>query len=210
MAFQPVPNVAEVVLRFVTGTDPDSSAWVVQNTHHWRRSLGWTQAKLDELASDVNAWWTSDLKAVTSEDLKLYDIQVRDIGDEFGLTSTLVPDSRGTDTGTVEAVYCAVVQWHCDAGSPPRSGRTFFGGLNEDEITRGILDTGVGSAIQAAYDNLRDVTVSASAALVIVSRFSGVNPTTKKPIPRDPALSNTIGSVTVRNTVGVQKKRRPH
>lgn len=216
MPFQPVENTAVAVMRFTVGADPDVAAWVVQETHHWRRATAWTSIALDSLADEIVAWWTAEVRAMVPPSFRFYDLSVTDIGAEFGLTDYRVVDLVGTNASDEpEPVLCAVVNWVCDAGDPPRRGTTFYGLLDESDVADNLILGTPKGQIEAAYDALRAVDVGSTAALVIPSRYQGftiverANLTRfKKPTPRDPALTNTIASVSVRSRVGKQSKRR--
>lgn len=218
MPFQPVEDTAEAVMRFaVGGADPDVAKWVVQETHHWRRAAGWTSFALDALGDEIVAWWQAELKPDEGGDYRFYDLDIRDIGAEFGLQNYRVVNETGTNATHLDPVpvIAAVVNWVCDPGEPPRRGTTYYGRLDEDDIDENTVVVATRNILNTAYDALRAVDVSASAALVIPSRYSGftlverANGTVfKKPTPRDPALTNTVASVSTRVRVGKQSKRR--
>jgi hypothetical protein len=202
MPFQRVPDTAEARLRFSTSSDPDSSAWVVINVHHWRRTLGWDATDLAALNTEIAAWYNAELKPHVTDNMRLYDIQSRNLDEEFGAQATLVVNTSGTaSVGQTLAMTCALVQWTCDAGAAPRRGRTFFGCLGENQVGFQAIDSAVITQLQDDYDKLRDVDVSGTAALVIVSRFENGG-------LRAEAVTNTIASVAVRGLVSVQKRHR--
>lgn len=218
MAFQPIEDTAQAVLRFTVGTaDPDTADWVVQETHYWRRALGWTSIALDSLGDEIAQWWIDEIEANVGTEFTFHDLKITDVGAEFGLVDYRVLDNAGSDVAQAAPVpiLAEVIQWVCDAGQAPRRGRTFFGLLDEDNITNNIVSDPYRTTIKDAYDALRGVDVAGSAALVIPSRFQGFTlvelpsgEVKKRPTPRDPALTNTIASVSARARVGKQSKRR--
>jgi len=197
MAFQAIPNVAQVTLQFDRGAD-----WRPVNVHHFRKALPWTGPALESLGDDIEAWWTASLKPRTSPSLTLESILVRDIGAEFGLEDFRTVNEAGTDASSaILPVISALVQWTCDAGAPPRRGRTYFPSLVEEDISgSSILATPLGE-IEAVYEALRAVDGGVTAALVIPTRSGAFAP------PAD-GSSNTIASVSVRPQVAIIQRRR--
>jgi hypothetical protein len=89
-------------------------------------------------------------------------------------------------------------------------GRNYVVGLGETQVAGNTVAPSVITAFDGIYSQLLASPVAAIATWVVVSRFSGVDPVTKEPIPRVTGIATPITSVTVvDNVVDSQRRRLP-
>jgi hypothetical protein len=83
-------------------------------------------------------------------------------------------------------------------------------GLTEDQVTANTVHTVTVNDYIAAYGLILTGALADDGVWSVVSRFSGVDPDTKKPIPRTTAVVTPIRSVVVVDaTVDNQRRRLP-
>lgn len=215
MAHQAVPNTAEAKLVFSLDSGPE-----INTSVHVRDNVNpWDGAALSDLADAVHDWHTGELAALQVAALNLVRIECRDLEPAFGFKFTKEVGDAGTRAGTTApGAICALPKWTGDPGSPPRHVVKRFPGVAEADIDGNLLTQTYADDVAAAFDALRTNSLfHVSWALVIVSRFEGseLAPADSKgrvklkPIPRDPAITNTIGDTTCPRRYGVVKSRRP-
>lgn len=212
MPFQPVPDVASFKINMLANAIPIQNTLYVRNT-----ATGWSGAQLASTADAIADTWVSEMLALQHDEIVFQEVAYRDLGDEFGNSGADVRNLNGTrGTTGIPNNVSALVKFTCSGGAPPRDGSLFFaGGLDADFAEIGPAGAYV-TAVDAAFTTMQTNIGGAIAfnAQVIVSRFSGFTlferengTVVKKPTPRDPAVSNTIESISVSTIVGSQRGR---
>lgn len=184
-----------------------------ENTLYFHKSSGWTVSEMDDLGDGLIDWWSSDIAPLVWAGVELREIAVTD------LSSAIAPGIARTPTAPVfgardldhlpNNVSLAISFRTANRGRSYR-GRNYLLGFTEDQADGSVIHTSEISAYVAAYNDLRTVATDNSCSWVVVSRFSGVDPLTKKPIPRTVGISTPITSVVVvDNVVDSQRNRLP-
>lgn len=234
MAFQVVPDTAEVRLRFSGRGGNDAEGSTAQVSFFVRdEAVGWGASQLERLSDYAAAWLTTGknggLPAVSSyTGVWTCDrIVARDLGSAAGGQSVLILDAIGTGSGdSVSTMECVLVQIACDGGGFPRSGRVFWPGKTiADLVTNHWTPTHLASVRQLFVDfdaDLGDPTAGGAVgwAQVRVSRSDVVDDSVKearaalraaiRASKRNEGLTNTVAGFTARPLVAVQKDRRPN
>ena len=228
MAFQAVPDTARVQfnLEGTSGGNIPGLPWFF-NFHVRDTVVGWTSTNLTALLDYAKGWWDSGKggngsgRALTHTGWTVKNIEVRDLGSEFGLfTSGLPTNPQGTRAGDLAPPSCpAVVQFIGDLGGAPKRGRIFWSGLSEADLQAdewvSAARTSLTDCINGFVGELSDPTEGGSVdwAFVLVSRNVGTEPDPTPPriaVRRAEAVTNTLGPpATVRAIVGAQRNRRP-
>jgi hypothetical protein len=172
MAFQPVPNTAEVRLKYAAST-----VLAAENVFYVRDTIvGWTVAKLNSLATTVSTWWNANVKPLQHSGIVLTEITCRDLGAEFGNQGGAAVGTAGTRADTSgRAPYntAAIIQWYGDFGSAPPRGWSFHIGLVDGDQSETGIVTATATALDSAYTALAPAINSAvgTEAQVLVSRY---------------------------------------
>lgn len=216
MVHQAVNNTAEVKYVFSLDSGPEMNMSLAVRDN----AAAWDGANLNDLASQAQTLWDAELKPLQVAAMQLVRIETRDLEAEFGFKFTLDVGLPGTRAGTAApGSICALPKWTGDPGLPPRFVIKRFPGLAEADVDANLLTVGYADDVKDAFDALRaiDTITHPSWALVIISRFSGtaLAPADSKgriklkPVPRDPAITNTVGDTSCPRRYGIVKSRRP-
>lgn len=226
MAFQVVPDVAEVVMKFrgvsggiVTGSQAECTFFVRDTV------IGWGSGSLVDLGNFFKDWWNTGkqggaaAKTTVADDWVLEEIDARDLGSETGASVTVAVANTGTRSGqAVPPSVPILVRYAMDPGTFPKKGRVFWPGGVEGDLDGTFFAGAFTVEVKGIFDDLNAGLSDtgdgglATWAQVRISRSSGTevpeNPK-KVAIRRDEGLSNTIANITVREEVGSQRDRRP-
>jgi hypothetical protein len=207
MPFVPVPDTVLVEVRM----ELDSQK--VENTLYFEGgSIDATAAA--GIATGIIAWWVDNYSPITTTALALREVVVTDLSSDTGFQVSEVPD--GLVTGTIStspafpnSVSLAVSFRTANRGRSFR-GRNYVVGITDSQVTLNTMDPTTVSAWHDAYTALLATAASLSVEWVVVSRFSGVDPTTRKPIPRATGITTPVTTVVVTDpTVDSQRRRLP-
>jgi hypothetical protein len=156
MAYQPVAATALVELIFTLNTQR------CENTLYFRHAAtGWTEAELGTLGLALQAWWTGEMQAITSNACNLVQIDVTDLSDQFGpkVQLPLSPAVAGAAASEVEpgnVSFCTTFS----TGQRGRAfrGRNFFVGLTTDFVVGNAVTNAFATTLRNAYSELLGVT----------------------------------------------------
>jgi hypothetical protein len=181
MPFVPVPNSALVELRF------SHQAVKMENTLWFRGTAPLDGTELTALAQAVWNWWGLNLAGHTVAGCILREVVATDQSSATGAFGEYT--SGGGYLGTVTddpmptGTSGAISFRTAERGRSFR-GRNYMLGLARSFVTGNQLTSGYVTAVESAYAALPAVASALSLVWVVASRFSGVNHTTGKPIPR--------------------------
>lgn len=170
MAFQSVPSTAQVFVTFTL------NGQVIGNTFYFRHSGGYTQSNLDELAADMDAWFSTEMLPFLVDDGQYEGVIVRGLENEIDYSAEN-NDNAGPGVLTSPPLPSQVA-FCCKrlSGQTGRSarGRVYIGGLaydslysNENEMTVSRI-----AEILAALLEIATYAVTHGWIEVIVSRWS--------------------------------------
>jgi hypothetical protein len=185
----------------------------VENTLYFRRGTGWATVTLTTLGNQIIAWWEDNIAPLVSGFLTLREIQCTDLDSATGPSVTVVPGSTivgGVGGDSLPNNVSLAISFRTDGRGRSSRGRNYIVGFAEGQVTGNIVSSGVMTSFVTAYNLLFDVAEALSGEWVQVSRFSGVNPTTGKPIPREEGVATPILTVLFTdNVVDSQRNRLP-
>lgn len=207
MPFVPVPNTIAVDVLYLL----DSQR--VENTLYFERSDGWDLASITAFLADLQAWISSELMPALSASIQFIELAARllDTASSIGLVNTVSPPVSGGQPGdSVSNNVTYTVSFRTGLTGRSFRGRNYVPGLSVATIGQNTIAGGTRTALLAFYDGLRSLGGDNGISWVVVSRFSGVDPVTKKPIPRTTGVTTVITSVgTFDTTVDSQRRRLP-
>lgn len=172
MPFQPVPNGAQVVLKY------QQVGQIMENIFWVRSDVPFEAADLETLASTFQTWWSDTYKSLQHPTVSLIEITATaedtDTGPQFILPIT--GPNVGTASGNAEPLNATISIQHITAlrGRSFR-GRTYHVGLTSDQLLdAGHVLAATAASLRAAYDTLvTDIhTVSATWELSVLTRFT--------------------------------------
>jgi hypothetical protein len=203
---QIVPDTAKLDLRFFLMDIPVQVSFYARDV-----VLPWTLATLELFKDDVRAAWLTDVHPLLSDTLRLESERVEDLGADPGIVLEFVEnplinggDANPSTPGSL-AAYTKLVG---TPGGVPRKGGLFIPGLTEPNVQLNNLAGTFRQDLQDALDVVAGDINSGSRAQVIVSRYSGTDEETGKPVPRAEGITNTVDDILVRALVGSQRDRR--
>lgn len=177
-----------------------------ENTLYFEYTSGVDIEKATTLAEVLHDWWVTNVRPLMVNTSALREIYITDLSNASSFTYTRVssPVEPGTRSGPAMPNNIAL----CISFKTNQRGRSFRGrnyvmGMNEGDIIANNFDGGYVGSVQAAYVELKLVTVPLGADWVIVSRFAN-------------GAARTTGVTTSVSTVGVtdgivdsQRRRLP-
>jgi len=171
MAFQPVPNTAQVEMVY------DLFGSKVENVYHVRGSGGWTIAELQSLANVFNTWDNDVLKLMRGASACLDRIVARDLTAEIapGVEVNAHIDPCGSGGGETQPGNVTVaVKWTTGLVGRSARGRTYHIGLTETMTVGNALVPTIAANLITAYTSLitRIQGADPNWQLVVVSRYS--------------------------------------
>lgn len=205
MAFVPVPNTVLVELRMTQDSQE------VENTLYFDSGAPNTVVAMTGLAGDIASWWENELAVLTHTGVQLREVVVTDLGSATGPQVTFAPPIAAFGGVGGDALPMNVsfsVGFNTAQRGRSFRGRNFFIGLAESQVTGNQVNGGVIAAIVDAYELLLGSPFTDFGAWSVASRFSGVDPTTGKPIPRVTGIATPIISVSASDSIVDSQRRR--
>lgn len=173
MAFVPVPNVAEVELRYLLDSQH------VENTLYYGLSTTVTLADLQALAADVAAVMVSSVMPLLSSFLTLNEIVVTDLssstGDQVSYNTGL--PLAGSQTGDyLPANVAFAIGFKTTVRGRSYRGRNYVVGLVESQANGNHIDATTRTNLVNAWQDLGAAGVPDAWTHVVVSRFTAGAP----------------------------------
>ena len=215
MAFQPVPDVAEVIFRL--SGDPsiaDMGGSTAQFAFYVRDTIGgWTQNQIDNLMGVALDWFDTEAVPLLNPGWVRTSISVKDIGAANGNEAIDMTAGPGTRAGTTLPSNVAVlVKYRCDSGGDPDAGHNFLPFGSEADVSgNGYVGTFAADVLDGV--NAWQTMLSAEDsnwASVRISRYLGTEDVTVKRATRrsGDGESNTLAAISIGPTITQQRKRR--
>jgi len=205
MAFVPVANTVEFEIRMLLDGQK------VENTLYFGRNFVPTAAQMLAFAQVLAEWWAENVADYTGTGVDLVEVYATDLTSATGPTATYVPPTSITgnvDSDTLPNNVSIVASFRTASRGRSYRGRNYIVGLTEGAVTKSTVEDATITAILAAYDQLLSIGTGTGWAWYIVSRFSGVDPDTGKPIPRAVGVRTPVTSVVVVDPVTDSQRRR--
>lgn len=205
MPFIPVPNTALAEIRMLVDSQK------VENTLYFLYDLPPNAADLNSLGEALVNWWVTNMAPLTPETTILREVVCTDISSESGpqVTNTPAADGFGTmATETLPSNCSFTISLRTALRGRSFRGRNYVVGLGISQVVGNNLVSGYADAFVDAYTLLIGIAEALSSTWVVASRFSGVDPDTKKPIPRIAGVTTPITTVLYVDLVIDSQRRR--
>lgn len=207
MPFVPVPGVVQVDVIYLW----DSQR--VENTMYFEKGDGWSLADIEDLLDNIRTFIGTELLPSLTSAIQLIELigRLLDTASSIGFSLPINPPESGSiaaESMPNNVTYTVSLK----TGLTGRSfrGRNYVPGMHVDAVTGNTVTSGFRSAVLNFYTALLTWAAANGTPMVVVSRYSGVNPTTGKPIPRTTGVATPIVSVTTfDSTVDSQRRRLP-
>lgn len=201
MAFQAVPDTVEAAVLY------NLNGQTLQNTFHFERAIGYDQADIDLLATDILTWAASTWMANLSQDVTLMAVEVTGLS---VLNDIQAVELDGVTVGGQSSqalpnnVSFAVKRYSSFTGRSAR-GRIYVAGLPLNALTTNENVLGATPITNIVTDLNAIITAPSDPAWqhVIVSRYSGG---AQRPFG---VVFLVIGYQATDNTVDSQRARLP-
>lgn len=205
MPFVPVENTVLVELRYTYhGQKVENTLWFLGDDPP-------DPTNMEALGVDIVDWWSGGLQPLQNLAVSLREVVITDMTTATGPQVThigpLPLDGDVTEEALPQNDTLCISFRTANRGRSFR-GRNFFVGLSrtqyiDNDATGGFIDS-----YTTAYEALLGGAATAGWNWVVASRFSGVDPVTKKPIPRVAGITTLITAVTVVDTTLDSQRRR--
>lgn len=208
MAFIPVPNAVEARLIF---SDDGQQA---VNTLYFDAGGAPSIDDLLTLADVLSTWWTTNMAPLLCDTLTLNEVICSDLSVQAGLQASVGAASSGTVTSEAAPNnVAACISFRSGFRGRSFRGRNYIAGVPNNAIGINTLTTDFISGAVGAYQNLLETGSAPLPGLYtwsVVSRFSGVDGVTGKPIPRTTGIFTHVNQVIFTdNIVDSQRRRLP-
>lgn len=207
MAFVPVPLTAEFELVY------NYDGQICENTFGVRYAADPSEVSLRNTAAVFHSWFTGALGPNLCSGLVLSVIRARSLVEEHGIgideTTGLPEPATGPSDGEAGNV-APCISFKTGLTGRSHRGRNYIVGVPKEVTVKGILNSGWIATVTTAYSALRGMLDAEGSTWVVISRFSGVDPITHKPIPRVTGVTTPVTNVGFTdNVVDSQRRRLP-
>jgi hypothetical protein len=211
VVFVPCPNVVQIEMLFTASTQP------CENVYHVLLGTAPTPASMLTLAGLFDSWDSTHLSGARSTQTFLQKVIARDLSTagapavEFDVS----PSRVGTAGGNPQPNNVTLsIEWRTGFTGRSFRGRTYHIGLADSGLGSDAQEvTSIYAAnILAVYEALlTTVGTTSSQQMVVLSRYHGVDPVTKRPIPRAAGVATPITNCVLADPfIDSQRRRLPN
>jgi hypothetical protein len=207
MPFIPVENVALIEVRMLLDDQK------VENTLYAQSVDALDGARLSSMANVVKDWWTDQYGPLVSDLVTLREVTCTDLttatGSQVSVSGGLAPG--GQIGGSEPSNVSLAISFRTTLRGRAFRGRNYIVGIPLERMaSQNEVESTFASDLTSAYIQLREDLDSADFTWVVVSRFSGVDPETGDPIPREAGVATPVLAPLVTDlTVDSQRRRLP-
>lgn len=205
MASVPVANTAEAEVRMLL------DAQHVENTLYFEYGAPPDASQLLSLGNGLISWWTTNMAPLTPASTVLSEVVCTDLTTPTGPQATAVPlaSTPGTmGTTVLPSNDSFTISFRTALRGRSYRGRNYIVGLGASQVAGNNMVLGYADAFVTAYEALFALATAEGCTWVVVSRYSGVDPVTKKPIPRAAGVVTPITTVLYVDLVVDSQRRR--
>ena len=208
MPFIPVANTVMAELLFSLDNEN------LENTLYFEKAGAWEVVDIQALGTALNNWCVAQYLPPQVNSLAFRGTQLTDLTTESsaGLEMPQSPPEFGdqvTDAMPANVAPCISFR----TGSRGRSfrGRNYIAGIPEGVVAGNRFSGDWAAAMTAAYNNLIAIAADLDCTWVVVSRYSGMGGTPRRPIPRAAGVTTPVLSASFTdNIVDSQRRRLPN
>lgn len=208
MASVPVLNTIMVEMR------GSAAGEQVENTLYFNKGGTWSPTEVVALGQSMNTWWHDKMQANLNTGYGLMEIQLTDLSSATGIAVTEtagLPDFGLEGGGMAANSIAPCISFHTAMRGRSFRGRNYICGITAGNVIGSNIDGDWMLQMIDAYNELQVVASTNLCEWVVVSRYSGMAGTPRRPVPRATGLSTPIISVSFTdNVVDSQRKRLPN
>lgn len=185
----------------------------VENTLYFHRDSGWELEDALSLGADLVTWWGTNYAARLTANLSLTEVFITDLSDPNSFGVSVLPEEAtvggsGLDYLPNNVAMC--ISFRTAGRGRSNRGRNYIPGIVRSDVVNNQIGSDWTEDLVGAYEELFTVATSHDATWNVVSRFSGVDPDTGKPIPRTTGITTPVTTpIFVDNFVDSQRRRLP-
>lgn len=151
MAFIPLPNTAQVELRYLLDNQN------VETTLYFTKAEGLSPDDLEGIGEGVRGWWLGLMQARLAQNIALREIYVTDQSDQFGGTATITTGLPANGTASTDAApnnVALCVSFRTARRGRSYRGRNFVPGIPKGVVIESHVTDEYAAGVQAAYNAL--------------------------------------------------------
>jgi hypothetical protein len=189
----------------------ESMGQQIENTLWFELGDPPTVATLDDLLEGVQGWWKDNVKPITSSRVAVREYVATSMESATAPQSSITGDLLDVGANTPNPMPLGTtltVSFRTAFRGRSFRGRNYVVGLTEDQVDGNSALAGTVTAWLEAYQALLPAALATGWRWVVVSRYSGIDPTTKKPIPRVEGLHTPVTNVVVVDEFIDSQRRR--
>ena len=205
MPFVPVPNTIEVESRYIW------SGQQVETTSYFEKADGWTLSDISDWLDQMNVIIQEELLPLLSTAIQFVELVARllDTASSIGFSLPISPAvSGGEDFPAVPNNSTYTISFKTGLTGRSFRGRNYVPGIPDNKRIENTIDSAFRTGLLAFYSTLRTAASENSTPMVVVSRYSGVDPDTGKPIPRVTGVTTNVASISTADLVLDSQRRR--
>lgn len=207
MPFIPVENTAVAEIRMTWDLQQ------VENTLGFKFDIAPTFAQLATLGDQLIDWWGEFCTPLISDQVRLREVVVTSLDAESAPQATAVPATLMTgalESGSLPNGVSIAISLRTALRGRSFRGRNYAVGLTESQVLNNTVDSITTAGYQNAYEQLMNSPFSDESSLCVISRYSGVDPTTHLPIPRLTGIATPVTAIVITDdTIDAQRRRLP-
>lgn len=199
MPFIPIPNVAQVGMRFTQDNQE------VANVYHVAFAGPADAPLLNQIGNRFILWWTSELRPLVSSTVTLREVSVVDQSVENGVgvvTADTLPLAGLNGNNAMPNGTTIAVKWSTGRTGRSYRGRTFHIGLTESQVTANAIENAFAATLRGVYAALVLDLKGDLTPLVVASRYSNN-------APRTTGISTEVLAATINPIIDSQRRRLP-
>lgn len=207
MPFVPVPETLAVEVIF--GQDLQR----VENTLYFRKDRGWDVTDVETFIQQLRDLVETELLPLLTNTITLIELvgRVLDTATAIGFSIPGTAGNSGGQSGQPKSNNTTyTISFKTGLTGRSFRGRNYVVGIPENGANGNTINTSFRTGVLAFYASVKALASENGTPWVVVSRYSGVDPITHKPIPRVTGITTPITSVTTFDmTVDSQRRRLP-
>lgn len=205
MPFVPVPDVVQVDTIFLLDGQR------VENTSYWFKETGWTLSDIGDWLGEMNTVIQAELLPFLTSSIQLIELVARLLDTASSIGLSFVPEPIPSGSVAAEALPnndTYTISFKTGLTGRSFRGRNYVPGLTIDSVVSNNVTATFRAGVLSFYNTLKAQGEANGLTMVVVSRYSGVNPVTGDPIPRAIGISTPITTFTTFDTVVDSQRRR--
>jgi hypothetical protein len=207
MPFVPVAGTVEAELLMQLDSEN------VENTLYFEKAGAWTVTQLQDLGAALKTWWQAWYRPPQSNSLAFRGVRLTDLSsaNAAGIEIPSSPFLFGEqNTEAMSSNVAPCISFRTASRGRSFRGRNYIAGIPITVVTQNTVTSDWLTAMAAGYNALIGMATEQGCTWVVVSRYSGMGGTPRKPIPRAAGVTTPVIAASFTDaTVDSQRRRLP-